>query len=30
MVEDLERRELWDDCGINPDIVVSESMPSST
>ena len=26
MVENLEKKELWDDCGINPDIVVSKSL----
>ena len=22
MIENLEKKELWDECGINPDIVV--------
>ena len=26
MVENLEKKELWDDCGINLDVVVSKSM----
>jgi hypothetical protein len=30
MVENLEKKELWDDCGINSDIVVSEPAPSRT
>ena len=28
MIENLDRKELWDNCGINPDIIVSESSPS--
>ena len=25
MIENLEKKELWDECGINPDITVCES-----
>lgn len=25
MIDNLDRKELWDDCGINPDVVVSKS-----
>ena len=27
MTQNLERKELWDDFGINPDVVVSKSLP---
>lgn len=28
MLENLDRKELWDDCGINPDVVVSDPISS--
>lgn len=30
MVENLEKKELWDGCGINPDVIVSYFIVNAT